>query len=376
MPEVDTLTSVIEGAVAEATESGVLVDNSMPDVDTTETTEAPVETAVVETGKELVKEAVKPAAAKDTKEVKVEETPEVTAANDAAKEVAKLLEDAGIKEIAGKDNRIPYSRVTKIVGNALKNVRATHETTVKEKDDKLAAAELELTPYRNADRMILTDPDRYIQTLALIHPDKYKKFLTPGVAEVKPAVVDPVAAVGPEPEPDIKYNDGTTSYSPEQWAKHTQWVEDRATARAQAIVDKRMSPIEKAAKEREDAAAASKSYETRRANMRASIDAATKLWGKDFTEDYAKDTKSEILAYMKANPTTPFDRCVAAVLLPKQVKDRDKQREEILTELEGRTKGVSTTPVAAVRTAVKDTNEPQEIEDVIRQSLVEAGLLK
>jgi hypothetical protein len=377
------LIDVIQGAVDTARSEGVFGDegggSESSEVIETAGTEAPVETVVDE-------KPVVETPAGDTKvETKVETKVDDKSKKDEPSEVAKLMEEAGIKAPeTGKDNRIPYSRVTKIIENALTKAKTTHQTELTERDTKIKAHENELAGYQRADKLIETDPDRYIGMLAAIHPDKYGKFVKGAtvapVAGAKETAepVDLVAAVGPEPPADIKYNDGSEGYSPEQWKKHNQWVEDRATARAQMAFNERLSPIEKKAKEADAQAKAAVAHNTRLANVQKQVAAAKELWGEDFTSDYDKaaegdGSKSEILVYMRAHPEVPFDRCVAAVLLPKRQANRDKMREDLLKEIDKKAAKVSGT-VVATRTTNDETAEPDpnDLEAVIRGAVSEA----
>jgi hypothetical protein len=137
--------------------------------------------------------------------------------------------------------------------------------------------------------------------------------------------------------------------------------------------DARLGPIEKANKERAEQQRAHEYREAQKPIIRAQIATASKIWGKAFDDDYAKqgEGKSEILKYMQANPDVPFDTCVSQVLLPKVQAERTSMRADLLKEINARPKAAVKTPVAAAK--VDDGGDGNRTtEDVIRASL--AGL--
>jgi hypothetical protein len=330
MPELDPITAAIEASVASASEPA-----ETPEV---------VDDGGSETPEVVAEEVVSPSA----------EKPAVEAVDPLTKE----LEDLGLKEpkAGERENRLPYSRVKKIVENARKKQIEAHTAALKTEQEKYTKAEARLKNLDNWDRLIANDPDRAISELARLHPTLYQKFLTPPVAaEVKQTVVD-----DPKPSPDWKYEDGSLGYSPEGQQKLLEWnsreTERRVTKNIQDSYDKRFGPMEKQWQ-------AQQVHNQNLPKVRAQIQASQQTWGELFTKN-----EPEILAYLEANPQVSFADCVAAVLVPKVQVNRDSMRADLMKEINARPAAARrAAPVAAVAAAA--STEPRSMEDVIKESI-------
>ena len=130
MPELDPITAAIESSVQSAREP-----------DTTEV----VDEGGTETPETAVVEEVSPSAAV------VEDVDPLT----------KELEDLGLKEpkAGERENRLPYSRVKKIVENARKKQVEAHAAALKVETDRYAQAQEKLKNMDAVDRLIDGDPD-------------------------------------------------------------------------------------------------------------------------------------------------------------------------------------------------------------------------
>lgn len=282
-------------------------------------------------------------------------------------ELTAELESLGIHapKAGERENRLPYSRVKKIVENARKKLVDSHATTIKEHGDKLTAAEKRLKDFDAADNLSRTDAKKYLELLTIVNPE-FKQYLAGSQpAEVKPPVVD-----DPAPGPDAKFADGSVGYSAEGLEKLRAWDRRQAVADAQKLFDARLGPIEKANKEREDA---QRAYDVRQAQIpavRNQIATASKTWGKAFDDDFALqgEGKSEILKYMQANPDVPFDSCVAAVLVPKVQSNRETLRAEWLKEQQARPAAAARTPGSTTKVGSEATG-PRSMEDIIREQV-------
>jgi len=298
--------------------------------------------------------------ASETSEVVEEEgvTAEVAEPVVEVDDFTKELEGLGLnaRKVGERESRLPYSRVKKIVENARKKQIEAHNAVLKAEQDKYTKAEERLKNMDAVDRLIL-EPDRYIATLASLHPTLYKKFLEQPkpAAEVKPAVVQ-----DPKPQPDWKYDDGTLGYSPDAQQKMFEWqareTERRVTENIRAEYDKRFGPIENNWK-------AQQIHNEKLPVVRAQIARAQKTWGEAFTKNEA-----EILKYMQENPEIPFGDCVSDVLVTKVQPNRDAMRADLLKEINARPKAAARSAPAAV-VAAKEADGPRSMEDVIRESI-------
>ncbi len=352
----DAITSAIESAVADAGGGDDAVDTSAGGNDT------PAE-VVADGGSGAAVEAAGTA----------ESDPKTPAADDLAAELDAL----GIKapKQGERENRIPYSRMLKIVENAKKKLADEHKAVVAAEQAKFTKAEQELINYRKADELFKNDPERYLDTLAVLNP-AYKKFRGGTTApEAEKQAAD--AAATPMPQPDGRYDDGTLGYTVEGQKKLDEWkseqIEMRAFNRAKAEFDKQFKPV----KDREQAAAFR--AEKMPAIQRAVAD-ATEMWGKAFVDDYnkANSGQSEILKMLQANdgqqgrPFMTFEQATAKVLLPKMQEanrvDQNAMRAKLLKELKDAPKAAARHTPSAAAIATADDG-PRDMEDVIRESI-------
>ncbi len=285
--------------------------------------------------------------------------------------LAKDLEELGLKapEEGQRENRIPYSRVRKIVENAQKKVEGRFTSELGEVRTKLTAAEAKAKQMDVADNLIATDPARYLQMLAMLHP-AYKQYLEPKTAPTTvaaPTPTQPATATDPMPQPDHKFEDGSMGYTAEGYQKVTEWqirqAENRAFERLERTQHEQRERDATATKLHQEAAATTAEWQRQ----------ARETWGKAYDDDVALNDKSEILTYMRANPRVPFPAAVAAVLTPKLRVDRDKMREEIHTELNTRPAAAAKTVGGGKKPAEASTG-PRTMEDVIREAMASSGL--
>lgn len=288
-------------------------------------------------------------------------------------ELTQELEALGLKapKTGERENRLPYSRVKKIVENARKKLAEQHTAALTEHTTKLTAAEQRAQLADNWDRMIESDPERTIRTLAVLHPEKYGKYVSEHITAT-PVVQQPaVAAVNdPKPSPDAEYSDGSKGYSPEGLDALLAWTTRQAVRQAVADTEKqyteRFGPIEQQWKSQQLVA-------ERLPGIRAQIAAAGKTWGKAFEDDYKLDTKSEVLQYLQANPSVSFEAGVAAVMVPKLQASRDTMRSDILKEINARPKAAVKTVPGGVKADIGSTGN-RSLEDIIKESIDAAGI--
>lgn len=250
-----------------------------------------------------------------------------------------------------RENRIPYSAVKRIVGNAEK--RAV-ETALKEPTEKLKTYEARLSNIDNLGKIAETDPDRFIAILAK-NNKAYEKYLQP--AAVQPAVpAKPTDLNEPMPQPDVELADGTRSYSLEGLQKWGEWRDRQTEARLDAKFGKRVEPFERAEAGRKALAESAQRIE-------AQLKEARQWPG--FT-----DHEKAIGEYLVQNPKHSLDAAYRAVVIPKFRSDRDAMRADILKELEKRATSTAVQPkTPVVPKEVEETDPDARIEAVIRNSI-------
>ena len=310
-------------------------------------------------------------------------TEPVAAAGDADDaEITRLLEESGIRAPQpGKDNRIPYSRVVKIIGNGLKKrlgaIKGEHEKAIAEREKAVSAAKAELAEYAKLDGLIRTDQPRYLEALAAVTGiDTFRQAAAAIRAGAKP---EAKPDTDPEPLPDQQAQDGTKYYSDEQFGKWRQWQVRQATNAAKAELEKEYGPV----LQRSRALAARDAFV--RQNIGKVRDRAERIrqsWGAELFDAHKAEieaalAKEQQAAQLEHRPAAEAQDIVASVLVPKLSERANKQREAVIAEMKQvpaaatRTKGQATKPVTA-----PDPNEVRDLEDVIREASREAGLIQ
>lgn len=291
----------------------------------------------------------------------VSETPEVPAGETVAPEDSL---DTVRQELAGKrDNRIPYSRVTKIVENAEKKARAESQTRITELEGKVK--HFETPEFGNSLRALEladADPDKFIELLAK-SDERYAKILN-GRTAAPPPVGSAAPPAGDEVKPDIQLSDGTLGYSAEASDRRTHALLARQAAELRAEFKATLKDYEPV----RESYQAHQIREASKARVSARLEQAAKWPG--FNESV-----KEISAYMDSNKGVALHDAYIAVVMPKMRADETAIRQKIADEQRKLAKvsaGVApggAAPAAAVPTAA-DGVDP--IEAAIHASI--AGL--
>jgi hypothetical protein len=336
----------------------------------------------VDTSGDVVADVVQPDTSVDTPEVDTSkddvDTDDTKVEADAVKEekpaddsVEGILAAAGIKapKEGERENRIPYNRTVKIIGNALKKQGATHTAAVAELNTKVAAQEGELTNFRRADSLATSDPDKYMAILATINP-AFKAYTKAGAAAAaeKPAAGAPASKLGAKPGPDIKYADGSLAFSPEQLEKREEWLianaVEKATADAEARAEAKYGPL---AKEFATTTAGREQHQ----RIMGVIQAEQEHWGEDFPKPGSAEEKA-VDGLLKADPKLSLRGAIHKVVVGGLKAGKAQVRESLLTEINGR-KGASAAAPAAKKVAA-DPSVVRSTEEIIRESIAAAGL--
>lgn len=286
------LEAIIQGAVDAARESGDLSEDggetAVEDTSTEEGIETH-ETSKVEVSGDADDEGTgddddesvsddDPAKAKTAKDAK----PAVDAKKKEEKPAETDDEDIdgtdaeALKKKAGKDNRIPYSEVTRILTNREKktalavvtalglpgiDTKTYRPETFKSALDAHVAAykelQVESADFKTVQPIMTKKPDQFLQMLAKTINPEYGEFVrkgtdTGGAKDAKAEVIDPN---DPEPEPDFKLPDGSMTYSKDGHKKLRAWdrrqIKREAVEEAKKEFEGRISPFEKEKKDRE-----------------------------------------------------------------------------------------------------------------------------
>lgn len=287
-------------------------------------------------------------------------------------------EAAGLKKPEpGKDNRIPHSRVQKIIENKEKQLR---ELLAKERDEAIKAREealrKELTPAQErlqmleyADQLASSNPAEYMKLLARVNPE-YANYVQRKADEAAAAAIGQPTGQDndPEPGPDQKDANGTLYYSTEGFAKWKEWNTRAVTRAVEAKlwgrVEKEYGPLKEQARN----AALYQQNSAKVAKMRQ--------WAESRFGPLFEQSKDEIVAALKASkdPDVHFAQIVTDICAPKMITSEQKMREKILAELKTRpAAAAASTPSAAAAPKPEPSGDP--ISDAIRGAIRDSGLV-
>lgn len=281
------------------------------------------------------------------------------------------------QSVTGRENRIPYSRVKKIVE---KNERETIAKVTKDVESKFAPQlteyqtkvkdyEERLTRVGQFEHILENDPKTFLGMLSQI--PVYKEFFD-YVAQAAnqqqaPQQEQPFLDSTGMPQPDQTLSDGSKVYSMEGLAKRDEWlarqIEGRAVQQAEERMAQRYAPIEQAWKSQEQLARIAPVVDKQIAEART--------WP-NFDE-----LESEIVAILKADKSVSLERAYMQAyqknVVPKLSTDRNAIRSEILAEI--KKKPVSSgAPVNSVKPNTSQQSGPRTMEEIIAASIAEAGI--
>lgn len=236
------------------------------------------------------------------------------------------------KEMAGKrDNRIPHSRVTKIVDNQVKKAVAQ----VEQKYARYNTPEFQNE--QAAMKVADTNPEQFLQAIVKIDP-RYADLLAGakvlgggGVVQSEVVEKKPVAAATAENvEPDIQLSDGTLAYSAEAQQRREEALVARVTAQFEEQFEKRFGErfkdVEPIVAERRQ------STMRREAEQRVEqrIEKATKWPG--FNEN-KEAIGAAVMEATRRGEFLDLHDAYIQVVIPKFKADEAAQREKIVAEM-------------------------------------------
>ncbi len=271
--------------------------------------------------------------------------------------------------VTGRENRIPYSRVKKIVERAEKEARSAAKKEfdtgtspkVAEYETKVKDYEGRLEKVAQFEHTIENRPKEFLDFLATL--PAYKEFFayinqlaaSPQAQAQQPPVQQGLD-LSAMPQPDQPLADGTKVYSMEGLQKLLAWqaqqVEDRTLKAAEEKIAKRYEPME-----------AQWQAEQRRQQAIPVIQkqiADARQWP-GFVENEA-----EIIEVLKADQNISLEGAYRKVYIPKLQINRDEQRKSILEEL--KKKPASTSAPVAASKPTKEKAGPKTLEQIIAEA--------
>lgn len=302
------------------------------------------------------------------------ETAEVASPAATAQKAAEAGDDFSKKfgiasqSVTGRENRIPYTRVKKIVE---KNERDTIARVTKELEDKytprVTEYETKVKDYEGRlervaqfEQILENDPKQFLSMLSNVPAYKpFFDFITKAAKTVQPQSEIPAVPDG-MPQPDQALADGTSVYSMEGLQKLLQWQAENVEKRVTAQVSQRYAPIEQEWRSQQEYARAVPVVQQQIAEARK--------WPQ-FVENEA-----EITAALQADRNLSLEGAYRQVVIPRFAADKTKIRTEVLDELRKKPIGATSAPTAQARPrpAQPTGGAKRDTEDIIRDAI--AGL--
>lgn len=339
-----------------------------------------VETPTVEASEpEPVAEVTEEAAPEPTEEESTVVASPAAQSTEPQDEFSKL---AGVPQmgVAGRENRIPYSRVKRITEKAVGDLAEVvlgrklvqgekpldlvkaHIAKVPEMESKITDYEARLDNVGQFENVMANEPQKFLTMLARI--PAYKEFFElvdeayalrlKGTAT--PTEAAPVAVTGAGmPEPDEELSDGSKVYSMDGLKKLLEWNSKDTETRVVKQFEERYKPIEADWQER-------RRIEATLPLIRKQIEDA-KTW------PLFNENEEDITKVLAADPSISLESAYRKVVFPKIIAERNTTRQDVLKELKTAPTSTSVPARAATKPAAPASNGPRSLEDVIKESV-------
>ena len=254
--------------------------------------------------------------------------------------------EMGFKPLAPgekRNGRIPYDRVTKIVGNAVAKTKGELEAVT----GKVTQYESRLNEVAQVEHIMLNDPQRFLEMLATL-----PAYQALGKASSAPG--NGAAAPTDMPQPNVDLADGTKTYNIEGLQKLMDWQAGQVEKR----VASRYGPLEQ-------------QYKTQQLQaqllpkIQAQVSEAEK-W------PLFKESVPDIMAVIQRNPGTPLADAYRQVVLPKFQTSRDAMRADLLKELNSKPSSTSL-PNSGGSGSPSANTGPRSTESIAREIIARAN---
>lgn len=371
------LHTVIEDSISDATEPAVTED-STPEIETqSELTETQTELAAQAESKpdeapaeEASSSAVQSPAARAAAEAgKTDKTQQTD--DEFAKKHGLQPQKAGERE-----NRLPYSAVKRIVGNAEKKATEPLQAQLKDYEGRVTEYEGRLSRVAQFEQIMMTDAPAFLNMLTKI-PAYQEIFSRLSATQAAPTGQAPTAlaqagsaqASDPSaemPQPDQLLADGSRVYSLEGVQKLLDWKANQVEQRVTSTLGKRLEPFEREHQAMEQARQAREHLERNVIpHVQAQITEARK-WTQ-FNEN-----ETEIVKALQENPNLSLEGAYRQIVMPKLAASYNTVRGKVLDELKKAPQSTST--AASIMRPQAQPTGPRDMESIILQSIKEAGL--
>jgi len=352
MPQPVDLSTVIEDAISDA---------QLPD-DTPETVDdsSSIDTASTETTTESLEASTSDASTETDAEPSTGEVASPAAAQAAQTpegELGAMDKKLGIpSHTNGRENRIPYSRVKKIVEKAEREATTPLQTKLAELEPKVQDYEARLQNVAQFEDVMLNKPQQFMQMLASI--PAYQGFFK-AIEDLQAQVQgraqqasqqEQVVDDDPMPQPG---EDGL--YDMEGLKKLLDWQARQVEARTLQQVESKYKPIRQ-------------EWEAQQ-HLNKLIPQVEQQIAEARTWPLFNESESEIIKFLNENPQARLEDAYRVVVFPKLQANRDKIRAQVLEEVK-RAPISTSAPTRSTKPAPAAPKDgPRDLEDVIREQV-------
>jgi hypothetical protein len=357
-----------------------IIEDSLTDAVTADPVEAPTSDEPVAEGVDSTPtEEAAPEGTEAPVEASSSQVPSPSA-NQPKPEEDEFAKKFGLPQqvVAGRENRIPYSRVKKIVERAEKEAIAkaqkdfdpvAHPKFV-ELDTKVKDYEGRLERVAQFEQVMTQKPQEFLQMLSQVPAYKeFFDFVRHAVDQARSTQSNqPAGDTDPRPEPDVTLEDGTAVYSMEGLDKLQEWQARRIEAKLSANYEAKLGEM----RSQYDPIRQRFEQEQQMARIVPQVQqqiAEARTWPQ-FNENEDAITKA-----LQANPNLSLEGAYRQVVFPKLVADRDTMYKSVLEEVKRGKPTTTATPARGATRPNAPAPEAQSMEDIIRAKAREAGLI-
>lgn len=260
---------------------------------------------------------------------------------------------------SGRENRIPYPRVKKIVEKAVTDNTKTLEASWKPKEDqyvsKITDYETKLHNVAKFEEVMLNDVPKFVSMLKTI--PAYKDYFDKLEAQKPDPASLPVPTGDEMPEPDQKLSDGSMVYSLDGLKALLAWQSKQTESRLSKQVEQQYGPLRQQHEAQEK-------INRMIPQIQAQIDDARK-WPQ------FNDNEEAIVKALQADQSLSLERAYQQVVYPKLVADRTRMREEILAEIKKAPVGSTSVQSrgGTTRPGLQSKGGSRSLESIIEESI-------
>lgn len=269
-----------------------------------------------------------------------------------------------------RENRLPYSRVKKIVENAERKAAEPFQAQLAERDTKIKEYEERLTKVGEFEHIMIQEPAQFLEMLNKIpaYHQIFSQLERKGAAQPEAQAQAPAPVQDDMPQPDQKLPDGSMVYSMEGLKALNAWNREQAKREALAEVQKTYGPLQEQWEAQQRVQALLPQVERQIQEARS--------W------PGFSDAEDAIVEALQKNPTMSLEGAYRHVVLPKlqaqaeaaktdEKKLREEIRKQVLADLKKAPTSTSA-PSQGVKPRPASTG-PRSLEDVIAESIQGAG---